>query len=54
MSSTGIAIGLKRGYPVEKKVSAVRPSNKKGVSEFWMNFEKNIVIGRKMRNISDC
>ena len=32
MSSTGIAVGLKKGYPVEKKVQAVRPSNKKGVS----------------------
>lgn len=32
MSSTGIAVGLKKGYPVEKKAQAVRPSNKKGVS----------------------
>ena len=32
MSSTGIAVGLKKGFPVEKKVQAVRPSNKKGVS----------------------
>jgi hypothetical protein len=32
MSSTGIAVGLKKGFPVEKKEQAVRPSNKKGVS----------------------
>ena len=30
MSSTGIAVGLKKGYPVEKRVAAVRPSQKKG------------------------
>ena len=34
MSSTGIAVGLKKGYPVEKKAAAVRPSNKKGVSRY--------------------
>jgi cobalamin biosynthesis protein CbiD len=32
MSSTGIAVGLKKGFPVEKKEQAIRPSNKKGVS----------------------
>jgi hypothetical protein len=33
MSSTGIAVGLKKGYPVEKRAQVKRPSNKKGVSD---------------------
>jgi hypothetical protein len=33
MSSTGIAVGLKKGFPVEKRAAAARPSNKKGVSK---------------------
>ena len=32
MSSTGIAIGLNKGYPVEKRVQAPRPSHAKAVS----------------------
>jgi hypothetical protein len=39
MSSTGIAVGLKKGYPVEKKANAVRPSNKKGVSRSSLSEE---------------
>jgi hypothetical protein len=34
MSSTGIAVGLKKGYPVEKRVRAERPSNRKAVSNY--------------------
>lgn len=30
----GIAVGLKKGYPVEKREQAARPSNKKGVSKY--------------------
>jgi large subunit ribosomal protein L36e len=30
MSSTGIATGLKKGYPVEKREQKPRPSNQKG------------------------
>ena len=32
MSSTGIVVGLKKGYPVEKRVVAPRPSHSKAVS----------------------
>lgn len=31
MSSTGIAIGLKKGYPVEKRTVPKRPSQNKAV-----------------------
>jgi len=34
MSSTGIAVGLKKGYPVEKRTVATRPSHVKAVSYF--------------------
>jgi len=30
MSSTGISVGLKKGYPVTKRTAAVRPSQTKG------------------------
>ena len=30
MSSTGLARGLAKGYPTEKREKTVRPSNKKG------------------------
>lgn len=30
--SSGIAVGLKKGFPVEKREKIVRPSNKKAVS----------------------
>ena len=30
MSSTGIAVGVNRGYPVEKREKKPRPSNQKG------------------------
>ena len=32
MSSTGIAVGLNRGYPVTKRVVGARPSHAKAVS----------------------
>mgnify|MGYP003387533022 CR=1 FL=1 len=32
MSSTGIAIGLKKGYPTTKRTLAAKPSHAKGVS----------------------
>ena len=32
MSSTGIVVGLKKGYPVEKREVAPRPSHSKAVS----------------------
>lgn len=32
MSSTGIAVGLNRGFPVTKRVMGARPSNNKAVS----------------------
>ena len=31
MSSTGVAVGLKKGFPVEKREVVSRASNKKGV-----------------------
>jgi hypothetical protein len=31
MSSTGISVGLKKGYPVEKRTVAKRPSQNKHV-----------------------
>jgi len=30
MSATGIAVGLKKGFPVEKRAQAARPSRQKG------------------------
>ncbi|RYY82744.1 hypothetical protein EON63_12735 [archaeon] len=32
MSSTGIAVGLNKGYPVTKREKVARPSQSKGVS----------------------
>ncbi len=32
MSSTGIAVGINKGFPVEKRAKIARPSNNKGVS----------------------
>ena len=32
MSSSGIAVGLNKGYPVEKRERAARPSHSKAVS----------------------
>lgn len=32
MSSTGIAVGLNRGYPVTKRAVGARPSHAKAVS----------------------
>lgn len=32
MSSSGIAVGLNKGFPVTKRVVGARPSNKKAVS----------------------
>jgi len=36
MSSTGIAVGLKRGYPVTKRVVGARPSHAKAVSKYLL------------------
>ena len=33
MSNTGIAVGLKKGYPVTKREKIARPSHSKGVSD---------------------
>lgn len=37
MSSTGIAVGLKKGFPVEKRTVAKRPSQMKAV-RLYTNF----------------
>ncbi len=34
MSSTGIAVGLKKGFPVTKNEQKARPSNAKGVIKY--------------------
>jgi large subunit ribosomal protein L36e len=39
MSSTGVAVGLKKGFPVEKREVVSRASNKKGVSHVMMLFK---------------
>lgn len=40
MSSTGIIVGINKGFPVEKRVLKARPSHAKAVSCIFIDFYK--------------
>jgi hypothetical protein len=42
MSSTGIATGLKKGFPVEKRITPKRPSQNKRVRHCRLLFDRLI------------